>query len=409
MRLRPPRNPSRQRGFIGIDRTLYSSGNPLATSPVGQIISQANFYAAFSDLGSGLVDTSLYKGQGAATFTRATVAWTKLSTGLWAQIASGSARSTYLGSDTTVGTYGGYFAEGAGIQLVTPTASIRDMTDASWVAVTMTTAKTSTGIDGVGSSCTRCTASAGNATILQTLVAAATTRTYSCFIKRITGTGEIDISEDGTSWTNITGQINSSTFTRVSITVSQLNAAFGLRIVTSGDAIDVDFNQFEAGSFATSPMDAAGATRNADVLTYPFANALATIGSCYSEVYSFSPSMATSRFAVSFASNTGPIFITTSGANTVCDIADGTNTIEATGLSDVSAAIVKRASSWGNNLYITGDGVAPVTGAFTGTMGSTNIGIGCGTDGSRSWYGTVKNIRIWKQQFVNAQLQALTS
>ena len=102
-----------------------------------------SFALPLNDAGAGAVNLNpiFNAGSGTATFTRATVAWTKLSTGLWAQVASGTARSAYLGADTTVGAYGGYFAEGAAIQLVTPTASIRDMTQAAFNVVTAAAAR----------------------------------------------------------------------------------------------------------------------------------------------------------------------------------------------------------------------------------------------------------------------------
>lgn len=232
-------------------------------------IGRPSFALGFADLGAGLVDTSAQGSPVAPTFTRATIAWTKRSTGLWAPVASGLARYSYNSATTAVSTTGGYFAEGAATQLVTPLASVRDMTNAAWVKTTMTTAQTSTGIDGVGNSCTRCTATAGNATSIQTLVAAASSRTYSVWIRRVTGTGNIELTQDGATFTNIAGSLNSSTFTRVELNASQLNATFGIRIVTNTDAIDVDFNQFEASTFATSPVDVGSVTRNADVLTYP--------------------------------------------------------------------------------------------------------------------------------------------
>lgn len=232
-------------------------------------IGRPSFALGFADLGAGLVDTSAQGSPAAPTFTRATIAWTKRSTGLWAPVASGLARYSYNSATTAVSTTGGYFAEGAATQLVTPLASVRDMTNAAWVKTTMTTAQTSTGIDGVGNSCTRCTATAGNATSIQTLVAAASSRTYSAWIRRVTGTGNIELTQDGASFTNIAGSLNSSTFTRVELNASQLNATFGIRIVTNTDAIDVDFNQFEASAFATSPVDVGSVTRNADTLTYP--------------------------------------------------------------------------------------------------------------------------------------------
>lgn len=370
-----------------------------------------SFWLEFSDSGAGLVNTtpSLANGSPTATFTRATTAWTKLSTGLWKSIASGSARSTYIGRDTTVSAYGGYWAENSGIQLVTPTASIRGMDDASWVKVNTTGVKSSTGIDGVASSCTRVTATGANGTILQTLVAAASTRTYSCFIKRITGTGEIDISEDGTTWTNVTSQINSSTFTSVSITVSQLNAAFGLRIVTSGDAIDVDFNQFEAGTFATSPLDAAGAARNADVLTYPFAgNANAAVGSCYAEISTSYTTAAATSVVCSFSAQGSTLFLQTADASTTISCNDGTSMVQKTGLTDLSTGVRKRISSWGSGQSITGDGASVSTGSFDGDHGSTSIALGCVAAGNGQWFGTIKNLKIWTRQLADSQLVSLS-
>ncbi len=247
---------------------------------------QPSFVLGLSDLGAGAVDTS---SQGVAvtpTFTRATAAAAKLSTGLWKlDVASGLARYSYNGATTAVSTTGGYFAEGAATQLA---LDVRDMTQVSWVAVTMTTAQTSTGIDGVTNSCTRITAAGANSTILQTLVAAASSRTYSCWVKRITGTGTV-LLKQGTATLDITALINSATFTRVELPDNELNVAYGIQINTSGDALDVDCNQFEAGGFASSPIPAAG-TRNADVLTYPttgwFNAAAGTLfGSCqYSSI-----------------------------------------------------------------------------------------------------------------------------
>lgn len=396
----------------------------LVNRTMGGGLPAPSFWLELRDAGAGVVNTtpSLANGSPTATFTRATTAWTKLSTGLWASVASGSARSCYLGADTTVGAYGGYFAEAAGIQLVTPTASIRDMSDASWAKVTITAVKTSTGIDGVGSSCSRVTATAGNGTILQTLVAAASNRTYSCFIKRITGTGEIDISEDGTTWTNITSQINSATFTRVSITVSQLNAAFGLRIVTSGDAIDVDFNQFEAGGFATSPMDAAGAARNADALTYTSSG---NVGSVTSSLYCewLEPSIVsdTANFPRMFQiddgseNNVATLFANPSATSTATARMIGATVANAGAsslASSISAiAINKIAGTFAVNrsaISVNGQSVVQDTTAVVYPISPTTIRICNRSSGDRPTFGTIKNVRIWARKLADNQLVSLT-
>lgn len=318
------------------------------------------------------------------------------------------------GSPISASTLLGYLAEGAGTQLVTPTASIRDMTNAAWVkGATMTAALTGTGIDGVANSCSRLTggAVAATNTAFQTLVAAATSRTYSCYIKRVTGTGTINITQNGgTGYTDITSQINSSTFTRVSLNASVLNAAFGIQIVTSGDVILVDFNQFESGAFATSPMASAGAARNADVLTYPFAgNASASVGSAYAELTTQWANTSTAHSAIDFADRTA-LYIDNAAATTI-RLTDGTNAALKTGLTDMSTGLRKRVSSWGGSgLIVTGDGATVATSTFDGDIGSTAIGVGINAAGaSRNWFGTIRNVRIYSAQLSAAQLSAVTA
>ena len=131
-------------------------------------ITGTSFYLSLNDAGAGAVNTvpQYSSGSPTATFTRASTAYTKLSSGLWAPVSSGIARSAYLSlGDTTVSAYGGYYAEGAGIQLVTPTASIRDMTQAAWVkGATLTVALDQVGIDGAANSASSLTGGAVSAT-----------------------------------------------------------------------------------------------------------------------------------------------------------------------------------------------------------------------------------------------------
>lgn len=377
---------------------------------LGGVFNSAEFILPLGDAGSGAVDTSLARGVGPATFTRATTAWTKLSSGLWASVASGTARSCYIGATTAVGAYGGYFAEGAGTQLVTPTANIRDMTGVGWDAVTMTVAKTGTGIDGVVNACTRLTATGAAATVLHLLVAAASDRTYSCFIRRVTGTGTVKLVQGATKSSDFAASINTSTYTRLVLdaTVDVTLIGYGIELGTSGDVIEVDFNQFEAGAFATSPMDAAGAVRNSDVLTYPFAgNALAATGTCYADLSTFS-ARSTQQVVVSFTTSNGPMFFNSS-VGTRISISDGTTAATKTGLTDMLTGIRKRATSWGTALNATGDGATVETAAFDGDMGSAAVATGCFTNGASSWYGTLKEVHIWQSQLADATLQALTA
>lgn len=391
------------RGTGAVD--TVSSGLPYKADG-SLMLTIATFFAAFKDSGNGVVNIVAGVGAGAGTFVRGTTAAARLSTGLWnLGVAINSPRSHYLPS----GEYGGYLSEDVGTQLA---LNPRDMTQAAWVATNLTPLQNVTGIDGAANSCTRLTATLANATILQTLVAAATTRTYSCFIKRITGTGAIGICQDGATFTDITALINSSTFTLIQLTASQLNAVFGLRISTNGDVIAVDCNQFEAGAFATTPIPAAG-TRAADVLTFPFtANVDTAVGTVYAEL-STEWATATLNFAVASGAvactNNYAMGAQAGAVSTTIGEQDGVNANLAT-LPNMLNTVRKVMASWGAaGMSLVGSGGTVVSTAFDNTLFSdtTTLQIGCG-NAVGQWQGTIKNVSLWKAQLSNADMVAVT-
>ncbi len=373
------------------------------------ILSQVSFAATFGDSDSnGGVTLTLTKGAGVATFTRATAAAARLESGLWnLNVASGVARSHYLPS----GEYGGYLSEKAATQVIT---FPRDMTNAAWVKVGMTTAQTSTGLEGLANTCTRLTATVGGDTALQTAAIAATNHTYSAYVKRITGTGTITL-KCAAATLDITALINSSTFTLVQMTDATLNAAVGFAITTIGDAIDVDCNQLEAGTYATTPIPAAG-TRNADILSYTFAgNASHTLGTAYAEI---SSEWATADPAVfpaiiSFGTNlpSGVLIGIANTASTAIETWDSTNTTQKTGLSSYNNTVRKVAvaySAAASTLSITGGGLAVAAGVFDGTYDNTAIFVGS-SDNISYWDGTIKNVKFWLTRLTDSNLQTLTT
>jgi len=140
-----------------------------------------------------------------------------------------------------------------------------DLTNAAWTKSNTSAAKTSTGPDGVANSASRLTASAGNGTCLQSVTSASATRAYSVWLKRITGTGNIQLTVDnGTTWTTKT---ITTDWTRVDISQAAVtNPIFGIRIVTNADAIDVWCNQLESAAFPSSsiPTTTVSVARAAD-------------------------------------------------------------------------------------------------------------------------------------------------
>jgi hypothetical protein len=331
----------------------------------------------------------------------------RVSSGVWSPYyADGSSiEDSYLD---------GYLAEAAVSQLVTPTASIRDMTNAAWVKTTMTTALTITGIDGATNSATRCTATGANATVLQTLVAAASSRTYSCYVRRVTGSGTILLVQGGTT-TDITSLINSTTYTLVSLTASILNVAFGIQINTSGDAIDVDCNQFESGWNASSRILTAGAARVKDSLTYAASgNSGATGSSMSAESKPILSPPETANTIVALDDNSTANIMSlgtwTSGKLLLaCDVATVNQAIIETQAftSRVRAKSVGRFFPNDFAVILNNGTLGTDTSGTTCSAACTHIRIGDGKYGANEYDGAIRNVRIYSVALTEQQMRSL--
>lgn len=141
--------------------------------------------------------------------------------------------------------------------------SSRDLTISPWVLTNVTATKDQSGIDNGLNTATRLTATAANATALQPVTdASSKSRVFHASVKRITGTGNIDMMVDGVA----TPIAVTTTATRfyVFLTAST-SPTIGFRLATSGDEIMVDYVMLEDGTFATTPFNsgsASPATRN---------------------------------------------------------------------------------------------------------------------------------------------------
>ena len=155
----------------------------------------------------------------------------------------------------------GILLEGAGTNLCLHN---RDLTDAVWTAGSCIPLLIATGRDGAASKATRVAAIGANATISQTVTSASATRAFGFDIKRVNGTGTIEITVDGGStYTDVTSLINSSTYTRVEATQAAVtNPTLGIRIVTNGDSIDVDYSTLESSNFLSSRIETAAIAKS---------------------------------------------------------------------------------------------------------------------------------------------------
>jgi hypothetical protein len=189
----------------------------------------------------------------------------------------------------------------------------RDFTQAAWVKTNITAALDVTGINGVANSASRLTATAANGTALQTITSASANHVTSFFLRRISGSGTVEITQNnGTTWTAIT---LTSAWQRFVVPVGTVaNPVIGIRLGTSGDVIAVDVAQTEVEAFPTSPIITAGAS-----VTRAVDNAV------MSPVFSwFNPSEGTILLELAF-----PFFPegnATAGTSDILRIDDGGNT-----------------------------------------------------------------------------------
>jgi len=294
----------------------------------------------------------------------------------------------------------------------------RDLSNAAWSTKTnVTAAKTATGLDGIANTATTLTAIAADAIILQSITLASADRCASAYVKRRTGTGTISFTQDGGStWIDITSLINNSTWSRVQITATLANPSVGFKISTSGDAIDVDVVQTEAGAVATSPIvtTTATVTRNAESLSYQAAgNIDAALGTLFCEYSVYEETMAAPRAVIGLsttAATANALLLHATGvATSSLSSGDGTTIFAKTGLGSAVNTKRKAAVSWGTGRSLTAKGLAPQAGAFSGTLPSTAIAPGAYTNGTFPLNGYIGPVAIYNYQMTDAQLQAITS
>jgi hypothetical protein len=141
----------------------------------------------------------------------------------------------------------------------------RDATQANWTKTNVTVARDQTGIDGIANTATRITATAGGGTCTQTITLASGSRTSSVYLRRVTGSGPVQVSMDGTTWSTI--DLSSMQWRRSSLSGTVTNPVVAIRLLTNGDAVAMDYAQVEDAEGASSPIftTSAAATRAGDV------------------------------------------------------------------------------------------------------------------------------------------------
>jgi hypothetical protein len=239
------------------------------------------------------------------------------------------------------------------------------------VKTNATAALTATGPTGVANSSSTVTATSANATALQAIGGSGQPRITSVFLKRRTGSGNIDLTQDnGTTW--VTQSVTSS-WARYSLpAVSSATPTVGIRIATSGDAVDVAIFQHEtipqvANGIPSSPLPTGSGTasRTADAynVTPAAINYSSTAGSWWVETLQLGAGVTTPRL-VSYASGAFPLH----HANTTNFRLTDSTTLTGGTLSSVFGSVHKVISAFqSGDRAITANGATVVTDAGSTT------------------------------------------
>lgn len=343
------------------------------------------------------------------TFTGGNQSLYRGAAGLLVQSVTNTPRIEYDASGNLLG----LLIEGARTNLALHSG---DGTNAAWVKSNMTNAQTSTGPDGVALSATRLTAAAANATILQTVTSASATRAYSVWLRRITGTGNVDLTVDnGSTWTTKT---LTTSWARYDITQAAVtNPVFGIRIVTDTDAVDFAANQLESAAFPSSyiPTTTVGVARTVDSCTRTLGSEFSTsVGTIFS--HSILGSVTGTGTPTHFS------FDDTSGNERVISYYNFTNSTLRLLVTDGGAGQVDAAGGGtftGNDrwagAYAVNDCATVLNGGTVGTDASatmptmTTLRLGNGVSGSDQLFTHFRRFDYWPERKSNAALQQMTA
>ena len=198
------------------------------------------------------------------TYTRSTTATYINSSGYVASAAINEAR---FECDATTLAAKGLLIEGAATNLLnfSETFATTGGTNNNWADTNLTRTSTNNTSPRNDATALQITASAANGTIISSAaMGTSAARTLSVWLRRVTGTGNIQYTLDNGS--TYTTQAITAVWVRYTFAVTTAAQRVGFRIVTSADAIEIWGVQLETGTGASSyiPTTTAQVTKAAD-------------------------------------------------------------------------------------------------------------------------------------------------
>lgn len=302
----------------------------------------------------------------------------------------------------------------------------RDLTNEAWAKSTATAAKDQVGIDGAANGASSVLATDAAATVLQTVTHTSTERAFAVYVKRLVGTGAVEITLDGgDEWTDVTELLSTSAWARASKVQTLADPVFGLRLAVSGDKVAVDYAQVEDGHCPTSAVatTTAAVTRDADAITLSgpsftgmwnaaegtilveFSMAAAPPGSSFPIILSANDTTANERVAMSITETTGAInFGLTDGGVVQATCVAGSAAYAGAAMRYIGAWKLNDVRSAASGVLSTAD-----TSATVPTVTQLQVGIQAGSGGTTAVTPIhYRRIAYWPLRLPDAALQSLT-
>lgn len=287
-----------------------------------------------------------------------------------------------------------------------------DLTNAAWTKVNATATKTATGIGGTANEASTLTATAANGTALFSITAASAQCISSAFVKRRTGSGVVEMTQDnGATWTPITV---TGSFTRVNVPAATvLDPVVGFRIVTSGDEIDVQVVQNETGGVATSPIPTSGATatRLADAIAEFTAFNKGTAQTLYYKGAVVSAAATGATALALYLNGNNNTYIRTSTATAIQAVhvvAAGVDANLSRTVTAITTTHKAALSIAANDVALVANGSAIDQDLTAGTVSYGGLQIG-GITGGVGWNGPLEEIMVLPRAMSTAEKQTVTA
>jgi hypothetical protein len=289
----------------------------------------------------------------------------------------------------------------------------RDPSQSQWTKTNMTCVRTATGMRNDANGAGACIATANNATLCQTITTASAPRSSSWHIRRRNGSAAVTLARDASTYSaDISASLSTTRWRRVvpketpgcaggdcivvaGLTSSVLNPQVCLKLALSGDSVDIDFVQDEAGVTATSPIatSASAVPRAVDLINFAGKTANPTPG-CAKVTLVPQPYASSGLISYLLGFSGQPTFFADSNSNvlTLYDVATFTDAV-LNQSAGVTTTYVARWASSNKESYILTDPGGYKSGTFDGTIASATPGIKIGYS-SNSARGVVKGVVV---------------